>query len=561
MAAGTSTRGADRARAAGAGPSRRLPDPPRRRRGPDTLLNRSDENVGADAWTVGRWPRYWLTTRTSIRPSTLRSYTEHVELHLIPHLGRIRLGELTGRQVADMFHTLGSTNNRYGRPPTPATLHRIRATLRSALNAAIRDGLLRDNPARHIELPSPRRPHAEVWTDHRVKAWQERGERFPVAVWTVRQLVAFFAFTAGDRLFALWWLIALRGLRRGEAAGLRWADVDLDGRVIVIGQQRIAYGHMVAVGPPKTASSRRVIALDRVTARLLRTHLRRQRAERHAAGGTRQDSGYVFTTPDGTPLHPDFLTRRFGRLVTDSGLPPVRLHDLRHGAATLAHAAGADLKTVQELLGHASIVLTADTYTSVLLDLHFKTAEATARLVLAAAARNPAKRHRHRARAGPEKSAAAQPATGPQPKRPKRSRRVRGRQEGRPTHVPRTPHKDQGRIASQLYAQVSTGAPPGTRTPNPRINSPLLLISANSFSAGKSARRTFRPDSWRNSVPAIPYGAGLFVASEHTRSTHRKPGIRFASDASRCVRVPAKSCGHDLLGWSWGQAQRFEGAL
>jgi hypothetical protein len=100
----------------------------------------------------------------------------------------------------------------------------------------------------------------------------------------------------------------------------------------------------------------------------------------------------VFTTPDGAPLHPDYLTRRFGRLVKDSGLPPVRLHDLRHGAATLAHAAGADLKTVQELLGHASIVLTADTCTSVLLELQFKTAEATARLVLAAAARNPAKR-------------------------------------------------------------------------------------------------------------------------------------------------------------------------
>ncbi len=103
-------------------------------------------------------------------------------------------------------------------------------------------------------------------------------------MWTVQQLVAFFAFTADDRLSALWWLIALRGLRRGEAAGLRWADVDLDARVIVIGQQRIAYGHTVAVGPPKTTSSRRVIALDRVTARLLRTHLRRQRAEHRAAG-------------------------------------------------------------------------------------------------------------------------------------------------------------------------------------------------------------------------------------------------------------------------------------
>ena len=320
-----------------------------------------------------------------------------------------------------------------------------------------------------IELPSPRRPHAEVWTDHRVAAWRNHGERSPVAVWTVQQLVAFFAFAADDRLSALWWLIALRGLRRGEAAGLRWADVDLNGRVIVIGQQRIAYGHTIAVGPPKTASSRRVIALDRVTARLLRTHLRRQRAERHAAGGTRQDSGYVFTTPDGAPLHPDWPTRRFHRLVELSGLPPVRLHDLRHGAATLAHATGADLKTVQELLGHASIVLTTDTYTSVLLDLHFTTAEAAARLVLAAAARNPAKRHHRRPPASPPKSAAPPPTTGPQPKRPKRSRHGRGCQQGAPTHVPRAPHKDQGRIARKLYGLRSTGAPPGTRTPNPGL--------------------------------------------------------------------------------------------
>src|SRR5205814_6222907 len=128
---------------------------------------------------------------------------------------------------------------------------------------------------------------------------------------------------------------------------------------------------------------------DRVTARLLRTHLRQQRAERKTAGDAWQDSGYVFTTPHGAALHPDYLTRRFHRLVVLSGLPPVRLHDLRHGAAPLAHTTGANLKTVQELLGHASIVLTADTYTSVLLDLRYKTAAPAARLALPAAARNP----------------------------------------------------------------------------------------------------------------------------------------------------------------------------
>jgi integrase len=109
--------------------------------------------------------------------------------------------------------------------------------------------------------------------------------------------------------------------------------------------------------------------LDRHTVRLLREHRRRQRAAQRAAGEAWQDSGYVFVAGDGAPLHPDYLTRRFHHLVGGSGLPPVRLHDLRHGAASLAHCAGVDVKTVQAQLGHSSIVLTADTYTSVLTDL------------------------------------------------------------------------------------------------------------------------------------------------------------------------------------------------
>ncbi len=404
----------------------------------DELLQRSRQECTTQAWTVGRWLRYWLSTRTSIRPSTLRSYTEHVERHLIPYLGRIRLGELTGRDVADMFAALGAADTRYGRPPAPATLHRIRATLRTALNAAVREGLIRDNPARFIELPKPRRPQAQVWTDQRVKAWHERGERFSVAVWTAQQLAAFLDFVADDRLYAMWWLIALRGLRRGEAAGLRWVDVDLDGEVLMIGQQRLAFGRTVTDGPPKTAASRRTVALDRFTIRMLRAHRHRQQAERAAAGEAWQDTGYVFTTATGEALHPDYLTRRFHRLVVDSGLPPVRLHDLRHGAATLAQAAGADLKTVQEQLGHTSIVLTADTYTCVLLELHLKAAEATARLVLAAAARNPARRHR-RAKTGPPTSAATGQPIRPEPVRPKRSRKA-GSKKGRRPHVTPTRH-------------------------------------------------------------------------------------------------------------------------
>src|SRR5262249_14615979 len=159
--------------------------------------------------------------------------------------------------------------------------------------------------------------------------------------------------------------IALRGLRRGEAAGLRWCDLDLEQRTASIHQQVQRYEGVLVACPPKTAQSMRTIALDATTVAVLRRHRARQDAERVAAGEWWHYTGYVFTRRGGDPVSPETLTRTFRDLVAGCGLPPVRLHDLRHGAASLALAAGADLKVVQDTLGHASIVLTADTYTSV----------------------------------------------------------------------------------------------------------------------------------------------------------------------------------------------------
>ena len=130
------------------------------------------------------------------------------------------------------------------------------------------------------------------------------------------------------------------------------------------------------------------------------------------------DSGYVFIRNDGEPIHPNYATTRFRKLVQRAGLPPVRLHDLRHGAASLAHEAGADLKTLQDLLGHSSIVVTADTYTSVLPEVQRRCADATAQLVLAAARRTRKKIKSQGAEEParpPPKTGAPTPAT-PEPK-------------------------------------------------------------------------------------------------------------------------------------------------
>ncbi|MEV4086332.1 site-specific integrase [Nonomuraea fuscirosea] len=149
-------------------------------------------------------------------------------------------------------------------------------------------------------------------------------------------------------------LIALRGLRRGEGAGLRWKDIDLEAGSAGIHWQITQLGWETIQGKPKTEASDRVIALDNDTVAVLRAHRRRQAAERLAAGDAWVDSGFVFTDEVGQPLHPQQVSDQFYRLAYAAGLPPVRLHDLRHGAASLMLAAGVDLKVVQETLGHVS---------------------------------------------------------------------------------------------------------------------------------------------------------------------------------------------------------------
>jgi integrase len=166
--------------------------------------------------------------------------------------------------------------------------------------------------------------------------------------------------------------VSFRGLRRGEATTLTWSDVDLDR-----GLARIA--------GTKSESSDRTISLDQGTVEELRAHRTRQRAERLAWGAAWTDTGLVFVREDGRALDPNAVSDRFDRLVRKSGLPPIRLHDLRHTAGSLVYQATRDLKVVSELLGHSGIQITGDIYTSVFEEVDRDAAEKTALLVPRAA--------------------------------------------------------------------------------------------------------------------------------------------------------------------------------
>ncbi|HZL06182.1 MAG TPA: site-specific integrase, partial [Coriobacteriia bacterium] len=163
---------------------------------------------------------------------------------------------------------------------------------------------------------------------------------------------------ADDRLSPLWHTIAMTGMRRGEAIGLRWSDVDLEGGRLAVRRALIPSGREVIVSEPKTIKGRRVIALDPGTVEVLKAQAARQLDEQKDWDEAWVETGLVFTLENGAALDPESVSRYWRQAVKKSMLPPIRLHDLRHTHATLALRAGIHPKVISERLGHATISIT-----------------------------------------------------------------------------------------------------------------------------------------------------------------------------------------------------------
>jgi integrase len=205
-----------------------------------------------------------------------------------------------------------------------------------------------------------------------------RAEPSEMATLTAEQLHVLFESTQGQSLQALWVLLATTGLREGEALGLKWTDIDMEKATLVVRRalQRHAGAGFVMVDP-KTTRSRRTIHLSRVALHALVEHRARQREMRLLAGASwRSDFGdLVFCSRTGSPMGASWLNVVFKRELAKAGLPRIRIHDLRHTAATLLLTRGVHPKVVQDMLGHSTVTLTLDTYSHVTPTLHKEAAD------------------------------------------------------------------------------------------------------------------------------------------------------------------------------------------
>jgi integrase len=182
----------------------------------------------------------------------------------------------------------------------------------------------------------------------------------------------------------LWLTLITTGLRRGEALGLRWQDVDLAARTLAIRQTRVLHGYQPLLSTPKTRKGRRLVALDPATAACLQGLHEQQQAKRGEGQDDHEDADLVFTNENGQPIHPERATTLFMKAAQAAGVPRIRLHDLRHTHATPALSAGVHPKIVSERLGHANIGITLDTYSHCLPALSEEAARRVAALVVPA---------------------------------------------------------------------------------------------------------------------------------------------------------------------------------
>jgi integrase len=310
-----------------------------------TALHRvlAREQVGIhvdDRQTVAGYLAGWLEYKqANLKTTTMARYTDYVHKDLSPALGTIRLEDLTHHHVA------GFVRDQLAAGRHRVTLRRCVATLSSALSDAVRQHRLTHNPARYANIPRPPRRERVCWSPAQAATFLRH------------------CTTMRDPLTELYEVILGTGMRRGEALALHWADVDLEGRMLFVRYTLSDINNTTPVfTTPKSRSSHAWIGLSERIVRALHRQAERQRLQRHAASTRYHDQDLVFTRANGQPLRPEYVLRHLHQLADAAGLPRIRVHDLRHFAATTMLTSQVPLAITSKTLRHSTLSTTTEIY-------------------------------------------------------------------------------------------------------------------------------------------------------------------------------------------------------
>ncbi|CCF83358.1 tyrosine-type recombinase/integrase [Nitrolancea hollandica] len=303
--------------------------------------------VTTERQTLAQYLERWLSAsvKPSVKVKTYEGYESIVRIRVVPRIGRRQLAKVTALDLQQLYSDLQAAGL------SARSVHHTHRVFHRAFVQAVRWDLIPRNPCDGVTPPRPNRSEMHVLAREQVSA--------------------LLAATTDTQHRALYTLAVTTGMRAGELYGLRWGDIDLAaGRLSVRRALQRQRGNGLVFITPKTARSRRTIILSKWAVSALREHRTRQLEQRLAAGPLWQDDDLVFCEATGGPLSPSWQTKIFQEALARAGLPRIRFHDLRHTAATLLLARGTHPKVVSEMLGHATITLTLDTYSHLVPVLH-----------------------------------------------------------------------------------------------------------------------------------------------------------------------------------------------
>jgi len=303
--------------------------------------------------TVRDYLEKWLNSsvKPSVKVRTYEGYESIVRVRVLPHLGRKAIGRVTSLDLQSMYTELAESGL------SARSVQHTHRVLHLAFTQAMRWSMLTRNPCDGVTPPQAQRPKLQVLTQEQVATLLDVTREHPN--------------------HALFVLAVTTGMRIGELLGLTWADIDLDGKKLMVRQslQRQNEAGLVFV-EPKTSRSRRTIMLSQRAVSALRHHRARKNEQRLLTGSEWQDLGLVFSNATGGAPDPGWQRQVFQEELKRAGLPRLRFHDLRHTAATLLLSQGVHPKVVSEMLGHATITLTLDTYSHLVPVMHAQAADA-----------------------------------------------------------------------------------------------------------------------------------------------------------------------------------------